>query len=109
MPPPDAIAPSSAPYDSAGATTSGDRGAPPDHHALPAETIDRLGEDRDFVTALARGLAVMLALSGKRRRMSIAQVSHLTGIPRAGHYLDGQPEEKVIACRTMVDWARSLP
>ena len=33
----------------------------------------------------------------------------LTGIPRAGHYLDGQPEEKVIACRTMVDWARSLP
>ena len=83
MPPPDAIAPSSAPYDSAGATTSGDRGAPPDHHALPAETIDRLGEDRDFVTALARGLAVMLALSGKRRRMSIAQVSHLTGIPRA--------------------------
>lgn len=32
----------------------------------------------------------------------------ITGIPRAGHYLDGQPEEKVIACRTMVDWARSL-
>jgi pimeloyl-ACP methyl ester carboxylesterase len=32
----------------------------------------------------------------------------LTGIPRAGHYLDGQPEEKQIACRTMVDWARSL-
>ena len=61
-------------------------GGPPsatDHHALPAETIDRLGEDRDFVTALARGLAVMLSLSDKRRRMSIAQVSHLTGIPRA--------------------------
>lgn len=56
---------------------------PPDHHALPAETIDRLGEDRDFVTALARGLAVMLSLSDKRRRMSIAQISHLTGIPRA--------------------------
>jgi len=28
-----------------------------------------LGEDRDFVTALARGLAVMLSLSDKRRRM----------------------------------------
>ena len=59
------------------------RRAATDHHALPAETIDRLGEDRDFVTALARGLAVMLSLSDKRRRMSIAQVSHLTGIPRA--------------------------
>ena len=32
----------------------------------------------------------------------------ITGIARAGHYLDGQPEEKLIACRTMVDWARSL-
>jgi IclR family transcriptional regulator, pca regulon regulatory protein len=54
-----------------------------DHHALPAEVIDRLGDDPDFVTALARGLAVLLSLSDKRRRMSIAQVSHLTGIPRA--------------------------
>jgi len=54
-----------------------------DPHALPAETIERLGEDPDFVTALARGLAVLLSLSDKRRRMSIAQVSHLTGIPRA--------------------------
>ena len=35
------------------------------------------------MTALARGLAVLLALSDKRRRMSIAQVSHRTGIPRA--------------------------
>ena len=51
--------------------------------ALAAETIERLGEDPDFVTALARGLAVLLALSDKRRRMSIAQVSHRTGIPRA--------------------------
>ena len=57
--------------------------APADHHALPAETIDRFGEDPDFVTALARGLAVLLSLSDKRRRMSIAQVAHLTGIPRA--------------------------
>jgi len=54
-----------------------------DHHALPAEAIDRLGDDPNFVTALARGLAVLLSLSDKRRRMSIAQVSHLTGIPRA--------------------------
>jgi IclR family pca regulon transcriptional regulator len=54
-----------------------------DHHVLPAELIESLGDDPDFVTALARGLAVLLALSDKRRRMSIAQVSHLTGIPRA--------------------------
>ena len=54
-----------------------------DHHALPAEVIERFGDDPDFVTALARGLAVLLSLSDKRRRMSIAQVSRLTGIPRA--------------------------
>ena len=40
-------------------------------------------DDADFVTALARGLAVMMALSEKRRRISIAQVSHITRIPRA--------------------------
>jgi IclR family pca regulon transcriptional regulator len=76
----------STPADMHADRTPGARAATPsdtDHHALPAETIDRLGEDRDFVTALARGLAVMLSLSDKRRRMSIAQVSHLTGIPRA--------------------------
>lgn len=54
-----------------------------EHDALPAEAIARMAEDPDFVTALARGLAVLLALSDKRRRMSIAQVSHRTGIPRA--------------------------
>ena len=54
-----------------------------DADALAPETIKHLGDDPDFVTALARGLAVLLALSDKRRRMSIAQVSHRTGIPRA--------------------------
>lgn len=54
-----------------------------DHDILPAEAIASFGDDPDFVTALARGLAVMLALSDKKRRMSIAQVSHRTGIPRA--------------------------
>jgi IclR family transcriptional regulator, pca regulon regulatory protein len=57
--------------------------APVDQHALPAETLGRFENDPDFVTALARGLAVLLELSDKRRRMSIAQVSHRTGIPRA--------------------------
>jgi IclR family pca regulon transcriptional regulator len=54
-----------------------------DHHALSADLIEQLGEDPDFVTALARGLAVLLALSDKRRRMSIAQVALRTGISRA--------------------------
>src|SRR6185369_2481193 len=56
---------------------------PPDPSELVAETIARFGDDPDFVTSLARGLAVMLALSDKKRRMSIAQVSLRTGIPRA--------------------------
>jgi IclR family transcriptional regulator, pca regulon regulatory protein len=58
-------------------------GKPADPDAMLADTIARHGDDPDFVTALARGLAVLLALSDKKRRMSIAQVSHLTGIPRA--------------------------
>src|SRR6266540_5109688 len=60
--------------------------APPnlfDPDTLAAETIAHFGDDPDFVTALARGLAVLLALSDKKRRMSIAQISHRTGIPRA--------------------------
>ena len=60
--------------------------APPkfmDPDRLVADTIARFGDDPDFVTALARGLAVLLALSDRKRGMSIAQVSHLTGIPRA--------------------------
>jgi IclR family pca regulon transcriptional regulator len=55
----------------------------PDPSALVADTIAGFGDDPDFVTALARGLAVLLALSDKKRGMSIAQVSHRTGIPRA--------------------------
>ena len=51
--------------------------------ALAAETIAQFRDDPDFVTALARGLAVLLALSDKKRGMSIAQVSQATGIPRA--------------------------
>jgi IclR family pca regulon transcriptional regulator len=54
-----------------------------DYDVLAAESIARFSDDPDFVTALARGLAVLLELSDKKRRMSIAQVSHRTGIPRA--------------------------
>jgi IclR family pca regulon transcriptional regulator len=48
-----------------------------------ADLIVEHSEDADFVTALARGIAVMQALADKRRRMSMAQISHITGIPRA--------------------------
>jgi len=54
-----------------------------DHDGPAADVIAQFADDPDFVTALARGVAVLLALSDKRRRMSIAQVSHRTGIPRA--------------------------
>ena len=54
-----------------------------DPDRLPATAIAGFADDPDFVTALARGLAVLLALSDKKRGMSIAQVSRLTGIPRA--------------------------
>lgn len=50
---------------------------------LPSAAIEAFADDPDFVTALARGLAVLMTLSDKRRHMSIAQVSHRTGIPRA--------------------------
>jgi IclR family pca regulon transcriptional regulator len=50
---------------------------------MVVDTITAHGDDPDFVTALARGLGVLLALSDKKRRMTIAQVSHRTGIPRA--------------------------
>ena len=59
------------------------RPALPDPSALVADEIAAFADDPDFVTALARGLGVLLALSDKKRRMSIAQVSHRTGIPRA--------------------------
>lgn len=47
-----------------------------------AEHIDTL-TDPSFMTSLARGLAVVKAFSDQRRAMTIAQLSHKTGIPRA--------------------------
>jgi hypothetical protein len=46
-----------------------------------AEEIDAL-TDPSFMTSLARGLAVVKAFSDQRRAMTIAQISHKTGIPR---------------------------
>ena len=47
-----------------------------------AEEIDTL-TNPSFMTSLARGLAVVKAFSDQRRAMTIAQLSHKTGIPRA--------------------------
>ena len=47
-----------------------------------AEEIDAL-TNPSFMTSLARGLAVVKAFSDQRRVMTIAQISHKTGIPRA--------------------------
>lgn len=46
------------------------------------EEIDGL-TDPSFMTSLARGLAVVKAFSDQRRAMTIAQLSHKTGISRA--------------------------
>ncbi|MDB5764672.1 MAG: IclR family transcriptional regulator [Herminiimonas sp.] len=47
-----------------------------------AEEISAL-TDPSFMTSLARGLAVVRAFSDQRRSLTIAQISHKTGIPRA--------------------------
>jgi IclR family pca regulon transcriptional regulator len=39
--------------------------------------------DPNFMTSLARGLAVIRGFSSEKRHMTIAQLSHKTGIPRA--------------------------
>jgi IclR family pca regulon transcriptional regulator len=48
-----------------------------------AEEIDALTGDPSFMTSFARGLAVVRAFSDQRRSLTIAQISHKTGIPRA--------------------------
>lgn len=47
-----------------------------------SEEIDAL-TDPSFMTSLARGLAVLRAFSDQRKSLTIAQISHKTGIPRA--------------------------
>jgi IclR family pca regulon transcriptional regulator len=47
------------------------------------EEIEAFAGDPNFMTSLARGLAVMRGFSQEQRRVSIAQLSQKTGIPRA--------------------------
>jgi IclR family pca regulon transcriptional regulator len=53
--------------------------APP----TPSAQIDALTGDPDFMTSLARGLAVIQAFSQKKRHLTISQVSAKTGFSRA--------------------------
>lgn len=47
------------------------------------ELIEKHSSDRDFVTSLARGLAVMQAFSHRKRQLTVSQISVLIGISRA--------------------------
>ena len=49
----------------------------------PAREIAALNGDPNFMTSLARGLAVVKAFTEQRRRLTISQVSDRTGLPRA--------------------------
>lgn len=51
--------------------------------ASPAKRIDALTGDPNFMTSLARGLAVVHAFQERKRQLTIAQISHRTEIPRA--------------------------
>lgn len=56
--------------------------APPPYIS-PAQRIEELSGDPNFMTSLARGLAVVNAFQERKRHLTIAQISHRTGIPRA--------------------------
>lgn len=57
--------------------------APISTAVTPASEINALTGDPNFMSSLARGLAVIRAFSQQRRTLTIAQLSHRTAIPRA--------------------------
>jgi IclR family pca regulon transcriptional regulator len=65
------------------ARTAADIVAPKPRFVTPASEIDGLTGDPNFMTSLARGLAVIRAFTQQRRHLTIAQLSQRTGIPRA--------------------------
>jgi IclR family transcriptional regulator, pca regulon regulatory protein len=64
----------------AGAATADSSAAPP---ARATDEIEAFTGDPNFMTSLARGLAVIRGFSQEQRRLSIANLSKKTGIPRA--------------------------
>jgi IclR family transcriptional regulator, pca regulon regulatory protein len=70
------------------ATPTGDATHPSAPAAAPAarlaaDEIESFSGDPNFMSSLARGLAVIRGFVQEQRRMSIAQLSQKTGIPRA--------------------------
>jgi IclR family pca regulon transcriptional regulator len=57
--------------------------SPKSRLVTPASEIDALTGDPNFMTSLARGLAVIRAFTQQRRHQTIAQLSQRTAIPRA--------------------------
>ena len=55
----------------------------PPVYVSPAKRIAELSGDPNFMTSLARGLAVINAFQERKRHLTIAQISHRTEIPRA--------------------------
>src|SRR5690606_38589047 len=51
--------------------------------ASPAKRIEAFTGDPNFMSSLARGLAVIHAFQERKRHLTIAQISHRTEIPRA--------------------------
>jgi IclR family pca regulon transcriptional regulator len=56
---------------------------PPQASSIPLTQIDALSGDSNFMTSFARGLAVVQAFSGRKRPMTISQLSLRTGFSRA--------------------------
>jgi IclR family pca regulon transcriptional regulator len=75
-----AVARATAATDAAAAIVA-PKSAPVTHSA--ASEIERMTGDPNFMTSLARGLAVIRAFTQQRRHLTIAQLSQRTGIPRA--------------------------
>ncbi|WP_313025185.1 IclR family transcriptional regulator domain-containing protein [Pseudomonas lopnurensis] len=57
--------------------------APPPVAPSPARRIEQFAGDPNFMSSLARGLAVVNAFQERKRHLTIAQISHRTEIPRA--------------------------
>jgi len=66
-----------------------------------ADGLARYKDDRDFVTALARGLAVIQAFTNQCRQLTISQISYRTGITRAAvrRYLHTLTELGYVRCQ----------
>ena len=58
-------------------------GMVPPVYISPAKRIEELSGDPNFMTSMARGLAVINAFQERKRHLTIAQISHRTEIPRA--------------------------